>query len=164
MKILVFSDSHGSETSMFYAVRYHKDAKVVIFCGDGHQDIDIIRKKFPDRTYYAVRGNCDWYCDNPVLLTANVGGKKILVSHGHTQMVKSSLDRLIALGHQENADIVLFGHTHRQLTIADSRMLICNPGSIGYHEEYTLIDIDEATGKITAQEYPDHQYGPVIIT
>lgn len=164
MKLLVFSDSHQSETPMFHAIRRHKDVQTIIFCGDGHGDIEAVRKKFPDKTYYIVRGNCDWCCDYPTVLTATVGGKKLLVSHGHVQMVKSSLDRLIALGHHENADIVLFGHTHHQLTIADSRMLICNPGSVGYNEEYTLIDIDEASGKITAVEYPDNQYGPVIIT
>ena len=66
-------------------------------------------------------------------------------------------------GQQEKADIVLFGHTHHQLTTAESRMLIMNPGSVGFGGQYGLIDIDEKTGKITALEYPDSQYGPVVI-
>ena len=164
MKLLVFSDSHQNETSLFHAIRHHKDVSHIFFCGDGHGDIETMQKKFPDKTFYIVRGNCDWCCDYPNLLTVNLGGKKFLLCHGHIQMVKSGLERLIALGHQENADIVLYGHTHHQLTIADSRMLVCNPGSIGYNEEYVLLDIDETTGKITAEEYPNNQYGPVVIT
>ena len=164
MKLLVFSDAHGNETPMFHAVRRHKEATHIFFCGDGHADFENLRLRFQDKTFYAVRGNCDWCCDHPMLMTVTLAGKKILMTHGHAQMVKGGLDHLTALGHSEQADIVLFGHTHRQLTTADSRMLICNPGSIGFNDEYTLIDIDESTGRITATEYPDNQYGPVIIT
>lgn len=164
MKLLVFSDSHGNETALFNTIRrYKKDVQTIFFCGDGHEDIETMQKRFSDKKFYIVRGNCDWCCDHPLLLTVTVAGKKILLTHGHAQRVKSGLEHLIMLGHQEQADIVLFGHTHQQLTTADSRMLICNPGSVGFNEEYTLIDIDEVTGCITATEYPNNQYGSVII-
>lgn len=162
MKILVFSDSHGNDYKMALAVKKHKDANAIIFCGDGHRDIEDLRKTFPKKNIFAVRGNCDWCNDLPLLMTVELGGKKILVTHGHAQYVKEGLDRLTRLGHSENADIVLFGHTHRSLTTADSRMLIMNPGSIGFDGCYGIIDIDEATGTITANEYPEN-YGPVII-
>jgi len=164
MKILVFSDSHGNSSDMSRAIRYHKDAKVIIFCGDGHGDIEKLQQKYSDKTFLIVRGNCDWYCDHPLMMTYTVCGKKLLITHGHAQMVKSDLTHLTTLGHKENADIVLFGHTHHQLTTADSRMLICNPGSVGYNEEYALIEIDETSGRIIATEYPDNQFGSVVIS
>ena len=164
MKLLVFSDSHQNETSLFHAIRHHKDVSHIFFCGDGHGDIETMQKKFPDKTFYIVRGNCDWCCDHALMQTITLAGKKLLITHGHAQMVKSGIDHLISVGHHEQADIVLYGPTHQQLTTADSRMLVCNPGSVGYMEEYAIIEIDETTGKITATEYPDNHYGPVIIT
>lgn len=164
MKIIVFSDSHGNEAPMIRALRHHKDIDAVVFCGDGHRDIEDVQQKFPDKTFLIVRGNCDWCCDHALMQTITLAGKKLLITHGHAQMVKSGIDHLISVGHHEQADIVLYGHTHQQLTTADSRMLVCNPGSVGYMEEYAIIEIDETTGKITATEYPDNHYGPVIIT
>ncbi len=163
MKILVFSDSHGNDYNMSIAIKKNKKAEVIIFCGDGHRDIEDIRRSFPEKKIYAVKGNCDWSCDFPLLITLELAGKKLLITHGHAQFVKEGLSRLIALGHKENADIVLFGHTHRQLTTADSKMLVMNPGSVGYEGNYGIIDIDEATGKITANEFPD-RFGPVVIS
>ena len=164
MKILVFSDSHGKEKHLINAVREHKNADIIVFCGDGHRDIEDVQKALPNKIYLAVRGNCDWNCSNPLLMTYTAAGKKLLIAHGHAQYVKEGLSRLIALGHKEKADILLFGHTHTQLTTADGRMLIMNPGSIGFGGQYGIIEIDENTGTITANEYPDNKFGPVIIT
>lgn len=163
MKLLVFSDSHGNYSDMKHAIRRHKSAEVIFFCGDGQNDIQEMQAEFPERQFYSVKGNCDWYCDFPLLMTVTLCGKKILMTHGHAQYVKEGIYRLACLGHQENADIVLFGHTHHQLTTTDGKMLIMNPGSIGYDECYGMIEIDEATGKLTATEYPDSRYGPVVI-
>ena len=163
MKIIVFSDSHGSFDEMSRALRRHKGIDVVAFCGDGHRDILEIQKQFPDKAYLAVKGNCDWYCDFANLITITLCNKKILVCHGHMQGVKEGLNRLVYLGQQEKADIILFGHTHHQLTTAESGMLILNPGSIGYNSTYSIVDIDENSGTITANEYPNDKYGPVII-
>ena len=77
--------------------------------------------------------------------------------------VKQSTERLINVGRQNGCDIVLFGHTHKQLTTVEGGMLVLNPGSIGYGGRYSIIEIDEKTGKIKATEYPDDDYGPVII-
>ena len=45
-------------------------------------------------------------------------------------------------------DLIIGGHTHHQLTTADGRMLIMNPGSIGFGGQFGVIEIDEATGRI----------------
>ena len=163
MKILVFSDSHGSRELMKRIVKKHKDIGVIIFCGDGHSDIENIQCDFPNKKYYCVKGNCDWNCNYPTMLTVTLANKKILVTHGHVHGVKQGLSRLIALGHNENADIMFYGHTHRRVTTADSRMLVMNPGALCENGEYGIVDIDEETGTITASEYPDNRFGNVVI-
>ena len=163
MKILVFSDSHGNASEMSRIVRKNKNAQVIVFCGDGHRDIEALQAQFPDKQYYCVKGNCDWYADFPALMTVTLCNKKFIITHGHCQYVKQGTHHLISLGHQEKADIILFGHTHKQLTTVEEGILIINPGSIGYNKEYTTIETDEKTGRITVREYPDEQYGPVII-
>lgn len=153
MTILVFSDSHGRRDEMKRIIKKHKDAETVIFCGDGANDIAEIRSEYPHKSYYAVKGNCDWSGNLPQLITCELAGKKFLITHGHVHGVKESLSRLYYLGRQEKADVLCFGHTHRQLTTIEGGMLIINPGSIGFSIQYTLLGIDEASGDITVTEY-----------
>ena len=151
MKIIAFSDSHGDHFNMEKALRKHSDAEAVIFCGDGHNDINDVMKHHPDKTFYCVKGNCDWCCQ--------FAGKKILVTHGHVQRVKESLMQLTYLGEQEKADIVVFGHTHQQLTVFESNIILINPGSVGNAGQYTTIEINEATGETTVKEFPHSKFG-----
>ena len=163
MKFLVFSDSHGDMAAMSSVMRKHRSAEVVMFCGDGCNDLAKLRMDHPDKAFFAVSGNCDWYCSEPNYQVLELAGKKIFITHGHMFGVKQSIERLINVGRQNGCDIVLFGHTHKQLTTVEGGMLVLNPGSIGYGGRYSIIEIDEKTGKIKATEYPDDDYGPVII-
>ena len=159
MKIIAFSDSHGDHFNMEKALRKHSDAEAVIFCGDGHNDINDVMKHHPDKTFYCVKGNCDWCCQFANLVTFTIAGKKILVTHGHVQRVKESLMQLTYLGEQEKADIVVFGHTHQQLTVFESNIILINPGSVGNAGQYTTIEINEATGETTVKEFPHSKFG-----
>lgn len=163
MKIIVFADSHGDHTQMVKAMRKHNKSDVVVFCGDGHNDIKEIQRMFPDKMYLCVRGNNDWCCDFAFLQTITLCGKKFLITHGHIQRVKESYMSLAYLGHQEKADIVLFGHTHVQTIFNDSKMFLINPGSVGYNYQYTVIEIDENTGKTVITEFPSNKFGSVTI-
>ena len=163
MKILVVSDSHGDTASFESAVKKHRSADVIVFCGDGHRDLAAIRNLHRDKAYAAVAGNCDWYCDLPLVQELELCSKKIIVTHGHNFGVKDGYSRITAFGHSNNADILLFGHTHKQFCTVDGKMLILNPGSIGYRGNYSIIEIDERTGKTKATEYPDSDFGPIII-
>ncbi len=154
MKILVFSDSHGDSESMKRVIRKHRRAEVIIFCGDGAREFSELRVLYPDKAFYGVTGNCDWYSDLPTYQEIELCGKRIFLTHGHLFDVKNGLSRIIDMGRSNGFDILLFGHTHRQLTSAEGAMLIMNPGSIGCEGEYGIIEIDEKTGMVTAAEYP----------
>ena len=54
MKILVFSDSHGNDHRMALAVKKHKTAEVIIFCGDGHRDIEDLQRTFPKKQSFST--------------------------------------------------------------------------------------------------------------
>lgn len=163
MKIIAVSDSHGSTSELADIIKKHRRAEVVLFCGDGHSDLAAVRASFPDKMFYAVKGNCDWYCDFPLVEEVTLCGKKILLTHGHMHGVKEGYYRICAFGHSQNADIVVFGHTHKQLTTVDGNMLLMNPGSVGYRGSYSIIEINEKTGRITVTEYPNSEFGPVVL-
>ncbi len=163
MKIIVFSDSHGDVASIKEALRKHRSADVVLFCGDGCRDAAAAVSGHNDKVLYSVCGNNDWYCNEPNFLIVELAGKKIFMTHGHLFGVKQGTDRITELGRQNGSDIIVFGHTHKQLTTVKCGMLLLNPGSIGYSGNYSIIEIDETTGKMKAVEYPNDKFGPVIL-
>ena len=163
MKIIVFSHSHGNHFDMEKALRKHSDAKAVIFCGDGHNDINDVRRHYRDKTFYCVKGNCDWCCEFPTVIAVTIAGKKFVITHGHVQRVKESFMQIAYLGQHENADIVTFGHTHQQLTVLESNMILLNPGSVGYAGQYSTIEIDEETGSVTVKEFPPNKHGTFVV-
>ena len=153
MKCLVFSDSHGYVGAMEEALNVHTDAEVIFFLGDGLSDLEYIKSEYPERTYYAVRGNCD-FSDRvtPATAEALICGKRIMLTHGHEYGVKHGFDTLMRAGEQRLADIVLFGHTHDPYECyidngerAGGRLYLFNPGSISYtygSENYGIITLE----------------------
>ena len=145
--ILIVSDSHGKSDLIEQAAKLTRP-HLMLFCGDGLRDLDCSGCICP---VYAVRGNCDCFYvphmgDTDEILTMTLDGVKLLITHGHRFGVKSGLGALISKAVAENADAVIFGHTHEPLDITllpehtNERYGIClhkplhvfNPGSLGY--------------------------------
>jgi putative phosphoesterase len=138
MKALIFSDSHGNSRYMKKIIKMSPDAQYVFFLGDGTSEIDELTELFPEKIFYAVKGNNDWshsffsqYKDELVI---ELEGKRIFLTHGHNYRVKggeqSLYYRALALG----ADVVLFGHTHtpcERYVGENEALYMFNPGSIG---------------------------------
>ena len=61
MRILVFSDSHGSTYRMREAISLHTEADIIIHLGDGERDIDLLKEEIGNRKVVQVCGNCDIY-------------------------------------------------------------------------------------------------------
>ena len=142
MQILVVSDTHGDYVTFDKLVRSKPRAEVVIFCGDGYDDFFEVQKNFPEKMFIGVRGNCDWSCPLPIKELRTIEGKKLYITHGHAENVKYGTDGLKMLARRENADIVLYGHTHTADIEHDGGMWIMNPGSLHRFEcSYGLIDI-----------------------
>ena len=87
----MFSDSHGFNSPLETAIDSHPDIEHIIFLGDGLADIEDI-KRYYNKRFYIVRGNCDFASGLPVVDTVTMNGKKILFTHGHTLDVKYTTD------------------------------------------------------------------------
>ena len=113
MKMLVLSDSHGRTDHLRAVLAMHADAAGLLFLGDGIRDLPAD----PGMRVWAVRGNCDVFTmfdTDPVPdeRVESIGGCRIAALHGHTRAAKAGYGRLMALGVEQDADIVCFGHTH----------------------------------------------------
>lgn len=134
MKCLIFSDSHRRGTeAMARVLSMHPDAEVVFFLGDGLSDLAGLSD--PGRMFFTVVGNCDFFTDgSPEVGETVLCGKKIVFTHGHRYGAKSGEEGLLSLAVSRDADILLYGHTHRQSEryecVGERRIALFNPGSI----------------------------------
>lgn len=146
IKLLVFSDSHGSEKYIDSAIAAHNGrADAFIFLGDGLRAAEAVFAKYPDVPHICVRGNCDLYASGELdEVTLDMGGIKILCMHGHKYDVKSTLLRAAYRAKEKEASLLLFGHTHGPLELREDGIVMFNPGSVG-------------------MGYPDRTYGVIEI-
>ena len=145
MKFIVFSDSHGDVDHMIRAVRLENPA-LCFFLGDGEYDLTRLQRRFPSLPVNAVRGNCDLRSTLPRALSCAAGGVRIFATHGHLYGVTHDpfYRELCEAALAEDADVVLFGHTHEPFRDRTMGMELLNPGSIGptTRPSYGLILLD----------------------
>ena len=144
-RILIFSDTHNSINPCIRLLTDMKDVDAVIHAGDCASDAEDLHYAFPDIPIYYVRGNNDLLSGAPDRLTVTIGGKKILIVHGHIERVKYdlSLSTLTEKGEKANADLVVFGHTHMPRTEYRGKMIIINPGSVRFTRTYAVAEIED---------------------
>ena len=111
MLIAVISDSHGNRISIDKVKKRISSADVLLFLGDGEEDLREITEEFKGEVY-AVRGNCDMRGLYPEERLIELQGKKIFMCHGHRYGVKYGYNSIFYRGKEVGADIVLFGHSH----------------------------------------------------
>lgn len=147
MKLCIFSDSHGKKelvAKLYESVQ----ADAYLFCGDGLGDIHCIPEKV-----YAVAGNCDWGSDLPDVQVLELGGRRILLTHGHRYRVKSDLYRLSLAAREEQAEVAVFGHTHIPARVQEEGLLMLNPGALS-GRPHTCLVLDTDTLEASWVEIP----------
>ena len=76
-----------------------------------------------------------WLAERPGRLELTFGGKKLLVVHSTPWEPRGTYvyphSSLLARFGEADADFVLYGHTHHQLTRRIGKVLVINPGSAG---------------------------------
>lgn len=165
MDILVFSDSHGKSERMKKVIA-KSFSSFVVFLGDGVDDIIQIEKNdVSSRIYTYVKGNCDVFSQLPTVKIFEVEGVRFLITHGHMLNVKSGIDTLLQYAEAQNADVVLYGHTHspNDRTVFNSNnkaLKIINPGSIGSysHPSFASITIKNKQILSNIAEYNEEIY------
>lgn len=151
MRIVVFSDSHGSAQNVYEIIERHKDnADLFLFLGDGYNDTENALMLYPNINIDRVCGNCDFTCPLPASKTITFNGKKILFTHGHPYYVKHGYQVIEEEAKKQNVDFCFFGHTHIKYIEKLDGIYYMNPGTAS-RGEYGIIDIigDKANVYIT---------------
>ena len=136
MKILVFSDSH-QEIGHMRDVINRERPDYVFHLGDHDTDAERISRQFQLLPVAMVRGNCDGWSDTPKTLTLCIGGVTFFLCHGHTYGVKSNIYTAVYAAMEQNADVLLYGHTHQAAKKTVRGIKVLNPGACGYEYEPT---------------------------
>lgn len=146
MKLLVFSDSHGRTAPMERAVALECPDHI-LHLGDCARDVSALERfRIP---VTQVPGNCDPVSGMPEILTPTFCGKKIYMTHGHLHGVKMTSTRVVYAAMEAEADLCLFGHTHRADLFEIRGLWVMNPGACGSGRTYGVVEI--ADGTVTCQ-------------
>lgn len=161
IKVVVLSDTHRNKNVIEQITKIAADA--YIHCGDSELSYDdpVLQN------IYTVRGNCDLDERFPLSKLIVVGDKRILVVHGHQHNVKSSLMSLHYLAQEQDANIVLFGHSHLYGAEMIENILFVNPGSPlyprgGKRETYAIIEWDEQQLRVQFSDNTDEIVDEVL--
>ena len=143
MRILVLSDAHGNINAIKRAIENEPSATKIFYLGDGSAEMLTLSKSYPQKDFIIVKGNNDVGAI-PEIFTGHIGGVKTIATHGHRQYVKYNLDRLYFLALENEAKIVLYGHTHNPDITYSNGIYFLNPGCLfGINKSYMVIDFEK---------------------
>lgn len=132
MRILVISDTHGKLAGfwdIFKKLKRENAPDVIVHCGDYYRDSEEIRRR-TGVPVFAVKGNCDRdFSENGYMIFETEAGS-FLITHGHLQNVKYSMQNLYYKTLEENCAGAFFGHTHRKAYLNMDGVHLVNPGSL----------------------------------
>lgn len=142
MRILVVSDTHGNFGNLRRAILAQPGAEVVIHLGDGEDDLLRAQRTFPERAFFAVRGNCDLASSLPPAGEYEAEGARVFFTHGHLYGVKSGQYAIVCAARERKANVLLYGHTHQAFTDYEDGLYMMNPGSLnGWPATYGTVDV-----------------------
>ncbi|WP_057735703.1 metallophosphoesterase [Liquorilactobacillus uvarum] len=150
-KILVVSDNHGDHQILESLIsKYKTKVNAMFHCGDSEFSPDDEVFNY----FKVVTGNCDYDPRFAEYLVSDVDGTRVLLTHGHLLRVNTGLERLGLLAQEKQAQIALFGHTHRLGAEYVHGCLFLNPGSISYPRgEYSALGGTYAIIEVSAEQF-----------
>lgn len=122
----LISDTHGMVRASVHGAL--AGVELILHAGDvgGDEILDELSLIAP---VYAVYGNTDAIGDPRLAaeIEREIGGVRIHVSHGH-ELGSPTPEKLLA---RYTADVIVYGHTHKQLVTRADERLVVNPGAAG---------------------------------
>ena len=155
MRILVISDTHRKNDNYLKVVEETGHLDMVIHCGDveGSEYSICAGAGCPVEM---VSGNNDFFSELPREKEIRLGKHRIFITHGHNYYVSMNNEVLKQEARDREADVVIYGHTHRPLIERNADILVMNPGSISYPRQegkrpsYIIMEIPDK-GEIQAE-------------
>ena len=134
-RVIALSDSHGDKAALRAAVEQALRVGPVYaaaFLGDGLSDFAAVQPLLMEAgaLCHAVRGNNDWGSREELAVSFLVNGVRFYACHGHEWHVKYGLDRLYYAAMECQAQVALYGHTHRPQIDLERGMYLINPGAV----------------------------------
>ena len=139
MRIGLISDTHGLMRAEALAALAGVDR--ILHAGDVGR-LSVLRELQGIAPVDAVYGNVDDPLFGlPQHLDLVIDGVRVHVSHGH-ELGAPTPQKLAAA---YDADVIVYGHTHRQLVTRVGRSLVVNPGAAGPRR----FDLQASVGRLT---------------
>ena len=135
MKVLILSDTHGYNETMYEVIDREAPFDMLIHCGDLEGAYDELRTKV-NCTLHVVAGNNDYDPDMDRVRVFDIGKYKAVLTHGHRYHLYSDLSPLFYLAVENHADFVFFGHTHVPMIKEEGPVTLINPGSLTYPRQH----------------------------
>ena len=135
MKVLILSDTHGYNDTMYEVIDREAPFDMLIHCGDLEGAYDELRTKV-NCTLHVVAGNNDYDPDMDRVRVFDIGKYKAVLTHGHRYRLYSDLSPLSYLAVENHADFVFFGHTHVPMIKEEGPVTLINPGSLTYPRQH----------------------------
>jgi putative phosphoesterase len=146
------SDSHGMVRPSVHGVL--AGVELILHAGDVGGDL-VLDELETIAPVVAVYGNTDASVD-PRLRAAierTIGGVSIHVSHGH-ELGSPTPEKLLE---RYPADVIVYGHTHKQLVARGDGRLVVNPGAAGarrFRLEPSVARLTIANGRADVELVP----------
>lgn len=140
MKILITSDIHKDLKRLNKVLTKHQKLDYHLDAGDSNLSIDYLNEK----KITSVKGNTDFFSKLPVHRILEIDNKRILLIHGHHHSVKSGLSSLVNYAKLKEADICIYGHTHKQKMEVIDNITMLNPGALK-QGKYAIYENGEIT-------------------
>lgn len=158
MKVLILSDTHGYNETMYEVIDREAPFDMLVHCGDLEGAYDELRTKV-NCTLHVVAGNNDYDPDMDRVRVFDIGKYKAVLTHGHRYRLYFDLSPLFYLAVENHADFVFFGHTHVPMIKEEGPVTLINPGSLTYPRQhgrkpsYIVGTIDDGSNPVFEVRY-----------
>ena len=153
MRIGIVSDTHGNIPVLKKVIKEMGEIDLYIHLGDFVSDGKNVFNQMEAKSII-IKGNCDLLEEADEEITVEINNKKFFITHGHNYNIKYGYNNIYYRALEEEADVVVFGHTHMPLLLWYKEILFFNPGSTAYPKggsepSYGIIEI------VNGEIYPE---------
>jgi len=139
VKIVVVSDTHRSVELAEQVIRDAGPLDLLIHLGDYLEDGVELAQRL-GVAFYGVRGDND-FSPGKAELVLELSGVRLFLVHGHSYNIDEGLEALYNEARAREAQVVLFGHSHRPGIFSREGIYMLNPGNLYLAEKENSLGV-----------------------